>query len=414
MLIKQVVLMPDTFKPCTSYLYAIQLILLLNGCQTTAKSTTLYHTEQILSSTVTVNYAPDGRLWRLTPTEQAVYVDFSEDNGQSYQQAVKINPFEQKISTWPENPPALEISHSGRINVLYYADEAQRSTSFYSYSDDNGRTFSPPTLISNQAQSAMHYMDKMLVDKNDKLYLFWHDTRHDSHQKDHLRNSNTGVLSLYYSIKSVADYSQFSNSQFSNHFLSADICSCCRTATTLSNSGEPIIFARMVYEDGNRDHSIIRMNADGTWLKPQRVTHDNWGIEACPEHGPALAIDDNDRMHLTWFTLGNKRQGIFYAQTDDYGKTVTSPLALGNNARIPSHPDVIALKHRVVIIWKEFDGEQTTLRTKVSQDRGKTWQDKATGLSSKSKNGHPKLIANDTDIFVSWTSKNNGHQITKL
>jgi hypothetical protein len=54
--------------------------------------------EQILSSTVTVNFAPDGRLWRLTPTAQAVYLDYSTDNGKTYQQPIKINRTEQKIA----------------------------------------------------------------------------------------------------------------------------------------------------------------------------------------------------------------------------------------------------------------------------------------------------------------------------
>jgi hypothetical protein len=387
------------------------VLLFLSGCQSIANDINEQSkfSEQILSSTVTVNFAPDGRLWRLTPTKQAVYVDYSIDNGKTYQHPIKINTITQKISVWPENPPALEISHSGRINVLYYADEEQKSTSFFSYSDDNGQTFSQPVLVSNQAHSAMHYMDKMLIDKNDNLYLFWHDARHESHHKDHIHNTDSGILSLYYSIKPPSD-----QSQFNNHFLSAGICSCCRTATAFTSAGEPIILARMVYKDSVRDHSLIRMNADGTWLKPQRVTQDDWSIEACPAHGPALSVDENNRTHFTWFTLGDKRQGIFYAQTDDYGKTTSTPLALGDNNYIPSHPDVIALKQRVIIIWKEFNGEKTTLVSKESFDRGQTWTDKATGLSSASKNGYPKLISNQHDIFVSWTTNDQGHQVTKL
>jgi len=400
------------FDNCLSSIYFLLFSLLfLSGCQSMVSKGQLSSplSEQILSSTVTVNFAPDGRLWRLTPTAQAVYLDYSTDNGKTYQQPIKINQTEQKISAWPENPPALEISSSGRINVLYYADEEQNSTSFFSYSDDNGETFSSPVLVSNQAHSAMHYMDKMLVDKNDKLYLFWHDTRHDSHHRGHIHHLGSGILSLYYSIHSASDHSQFDN-----HFLSAGICSCCRTATAFTAEGEPIILARMVHEDGIRDHSLIRMNAEGSWLKPQRVTYDNWAIEACPEHGPAMAIDDKNRAHLTWFTLGDKRQGIFYAQTDDFGKTVSTPLVLGNNDYIPSHPDVISLGQRVILIWKEFDGEQTSLHAKESLDRGLTWTDKATGLTSQAKNGHPTLISDKKDIFVSWTAKDRGHQITKL
>lgn len=386
-------------------------VMLLVGCQSTAsnkkENTSLLY--EIPSSTVTANFAPDGRLWRLVPTEQTVYVDYSDDNGSSYSLPIVINKRKQKISAWPENPPAIEISNSGRINVLYYADEEQKSTSYYSYSEDNGQTFSTPALVSDHAQTAMHYMDKMLVDKEDKLYLIWHDTRHDSHQNMHKHELGSGILSLYYSVKSPSD-----DSQFSNHFLSSGICSCCRTATTLSANGAPVILARMVYDNGVRDHSLIRMNTDGTWQKPQRVTYDNWSVQACPEHGPALAIDNNNRTHFTWFTLGDTRRGIFYAQTDDYGKNVSKPLALGNIAHLPSHPDVITLKKRVIVVWKEFDGEQTTLHIKESLDRGETWQDKPTSLNSESKNSHPKLISNKTDIFISWTTRDKGYLLTML
>ncbi len=382
-------------------------LIILYSVQTTTNATEAknYFPHEILGATVSISFAPNGRLWRLIPTKKDIYVDYSNDSGNTYSKPIRVNKIEQRISVWPENPPAILISNSGRINILYYADEEQKSTSFFSYSDDNGQTFSIPVLISDQAQSAMHYMDKMLIDKNDKLYLFWHDTRHESHDKE----IGTGVSSLYYSIKIPAD-----NSQFSNYFLSSGICSCCRTATAFSNQGKPVILARMVYSNGIRDHALIQMNEDDLWQKPTRITHDNWEVEACPEHGPAIAIDAKNRTHLAWFTLGDTRQGIFYAQTDDFGKTVSPPVTLGNIDRLPSHADVIALDQRVVIVWKEFDGEQSLLHIKESHDRGISWLDKTTGLKSSSKNSHPKLVSNNKDIFLSWTTADKGHQIIKL
>ncbi len=403
------------YKNSLSILYILLFgSLSLNGCQSTPANNfeTPNPTLEILGSTVSANFAPDGRLWRLIPTDNTVYVDYSTDHGKTFSLPIAINKQQQKISAWPENPPAIEISASGRINILYYADEEQKSTSFFSYSDDNGLSFSTPKLISDQASTSMHYMDKMLIDKNDKLYLFWHDTRHDiSHTLNHNHNHDlgSGILSLYYSVKNPTD-----NSQFSNHFLSDGICSCCRTATAFTPNGKPVILARKVLKNGVRDHTLIRMNDKGNWLQPQRVTYDNWKIEVCPEHGPALAIDNKNRTHLTWFTLGETRQGIFYAHTDDYGKNLSSPIALGNIEYIPSHSDVLALNHRVILVWKEFDGEQTTLHTRESLDRGINWINKTTKLSSESSNSHPKLISNNTDIFLSWTTEDKGHQFTKL
>jgi len=87
-------------------------------------------------------------------------------------------------------------------------------------------------------------------------------------------------------------------------------------------------------------------------------------------------------------------------------------MTLGNPDRLPSHSDVIALDQRVVIVWKEFDGEQASLHLKESSDRGESWTDKSMALVSKPKNSHPKLISHNTDIFLSWTTENQDHQIT--
>ena len=390
----------------STFFYSISLIF-LSGCQVTENNTetNVNNAPSPINATVSATFAPDGRLWRLTPTKSAIYVDFSLDNGATYNSPVQVNKLEQKISAWPENPPAIKISPSGRINVLYYADTEQKSTSFFSYSDDKGKTFSTPTLVSDHAKSAMHYMDKMLVDNDNNVYLFWHDTRHESHNSEW----GAGALSLYYSIKTPSD-----QSLIKNEFLSNGICSCCRTATTFSNDGKPVIFARMVYKNGIRDHALIRMDNKNTWLKPQRVTKDNWSIEACPEHGPSIAIDQQNRTHLTWFTLGDIRKGIFYAHSDDFGKTVSAPVPLGNINHLPSHADVITLNQRVIIAWKEFDGEQTSLHIKESFDRGESWLNKSADLSTSSRNSHPKLMSNNSDIFLSWTTQNEGHRILKL
>jgi len=384
-------------------------LLLIQGCQTGAKGLNNNNlADQVLNSAISVAFAPDGRLWRLIPTSDAVFIDSSTDYGKTYTEAIKINPTDQKISAWPENPPAIAISQSGRIHVLYYADEKQKSTSFFSYSDNNGQTFSKPVLISDHADTDRHYMDQMLVDKNNKVYMFWHDTRHEQHEQQG-HHTGTGALSLYYTVTDKPALAEFTN-----RFISDGICSCCRTAIAFSPDEKPVILARMVYPDDIRDHALINMNADGKWSKPQRVTFDDWKIDACPEHGPALAIDNRNRAHLTWFTLGDKHQGIFYSHTDDDGKTLSQAIALGDASRLPSHPDVAAVGMRVALAWKEFDGETTHILVKESSDRGITWTKDKKILSTTADSGHPNLISHDGRIFLSWTSNDVGHHFIEI
>lgn len=384
---------------------SVFLLLLLNACQlqnnpSAAKTASL----PIIRSTVAANFGSDGRLWRLIPTSDAVYIDYSDNNGQTFSQPVQVNPASQKISAWPENPPAIAVSRSGRIHVLYYADEAQKSTSYYSYSDDGGKTFSMPMLVSDHADSAMHYMDKMLLDNEDKVYLFWHDRRHELLDQQ----LGSGVLSLYYTISGQK------HEGFENRFVSGGICSCCRTATALSSDNKPVILARMVFPEGVREHALIHMDENGDWNRPVRVTTDRWTIEACPEHGPALSIDKQGRSHLAWFTLGNVRQGIFYAQTDDYGINVSKPMAIGDRSRLPGHPDILALNDRVALTWKEFDGENTYIRVQESYDRGAGWSTPKTVFKTAGDNGHPHLISNGQAIFLSWMSSELGYKILQL
>ena len=381
---------------------------MLLGCQASdlgGKNAAQIYLQEINSSTVSIDFGPDGRLWRLIPTPDSVYIDYSDNNGSTYSQPVRVNKKAQKINVWPENPPAVVVSKSGRIHVLYYADEAQKATTFFSFSDDNGQTFSDPVLVSDHAQSDKHYMDKMLVDENNKVYLFWHDTRHEKHNEA----LGSGVLSLYFSMTETPG-----SGEFINRKVSDGICSCCRTATDFSPEKLPVVLARVVFNDGARDHALIRMEDNGTWSGLQRVTQDDWLIDACPEHGPALSIDERGRSHLVWFTLGDKRQGIFYGHSDDYGMSLSRPMQLGKTGRLPSHPDVLSVGDHVVLAWKEFDGNEESILVKESYDRGETWQLEKAMLSTTAKSGHPFLIAYREKIYLSWTARDKGHQLIEV
>jgi hypothetical protein len=389
-------------------IFSMLCLYILMGCQTTGDTKDKINSNyqhEILGSTVAVSFAPDGRLWRLVPTKNAMYVDYSDDNGISFQDPKKINPNSQNINTWPENPPAITISQSGRIHLIYYANAQQKATTFFSFSDDNGKSFSKPVLVSDHAATDMHYMDKMLVDDDNKVYLFWHDTRHEHLNKD----LGSSVLSLFFSTKEFPG-----DEKFINHKVSDGICSCCRTAIELSPEGLPVIMARMVFNGGIRDHALIKMEKNKVWSKPLRITQDQWQIEACPEHGPALSIDNEGRIHLAWFTLGSERKGIFYAQTDDFGKKVLPAMPLGNIKFLPGHPAVKAVGKQVVLAWKEFDGQQASIVVKLSDDRGITWHKDKKMLVAADNSGHPDLIAKGKKVFLSWTSEDEGHRIIEV
>ena len=383
--------------------------LLLTACQSTGKKASLTpyhgHGNTALKGIIVTDFAPDGTLWRLFPTDKNIFVEYSTDLGRSFSQSFKVNPEQQNINIWAENPPIIKVSRSGRIHVLYYADEDQRATTYFSYSDDQGRTFSTPILMSDEATTAMHYMDQMLVDSTGKVYFFWHDTRHGRHDP----KLGSGVVSLYYTTFDSL------NGRLENQKITGGICSCCRTATALAPNDKPVILARMVLENGIRDHALIRLLDNNQWSKPIQAITDDWRVDACPEHGPAISIDDQGRSHLVWFTLGEQRQGIFYAHTDDYGHHVSHPpLALGNPSQLPGHPDVLAIGNRVYLTWQQFDGQQTDIVVQHSIDRGHTWSHPKNVLSVSGRSAHPKLLRKNKEAYLIWSTEAKGLQLINI
>jgi hypothetical protein len=141
---------------------------------------------------------------------------------------------------------------------------------------------------------------------------------------------------------------------------------------------------------------------------------DDWQIEACPVHGPALAIGPEGRYHIAWFTQGRARQGLFYANSSDHGQHFSNPMPLGDLKRLPSHPDVIALGQRVILAWSEFDGVKTQIMAMQSQDGGRTWSKAKPAAESASESDYPFLLTNGQAIFVSWNSQREGHRLIPI
>ena len=149
-------------------------------------------------------------------------------------------------------------------------------------------------------------------------------------------------------------------------------CECCRIAVAFAGPGKPVVVFRNIFDGGVRDHAVITFH--GATPGPlERVSDDNAKLDACPHHGPSIAVAPDGTYHVTWFALGRKLKGLFYARSEDGGKHFSAPMPLGDSARQVSRPYVLAGDNGVYLAYKTFDGERTTIEVKSSRDGGKTW-----------------------------------------
>lgn len=379
-------------------------MLLLSGCShdhqsIKAGSADYSHYPQGSGLFVAGAFDRQGRLWRVVPEKDHVYVDYSTDQGKTFSAPVPVNQDTQRIKVSGENSPNIAVDRSGRIYVIYAAEGSQPVTVYSSLSTDGGLSFSQPAPISDKAGEANSFQARLVLNHQDQAYVFWHDER-DRTDWRQLGNA------IYYT---RIDENNHPHSHV--YKVSDMLCECCHIAAAFDSHDQPLLLARFIYADGARDHGLIETSVNGKESTSHRVTFDQWRIEACPEHGPSLAIADDDRFHIAWFTQGSERKGLFYAYSTDHGQHFSQPLALGASDKLPSHPDVIAVDRHVVLAWLEFDGVKTQLQAMQSQDGGKTWGSPRNLAESASSNNYPFLLKTGGRIFVSWNSIKEGYRL---
>ena len=185
----------------------------------------------------------------------------------------------------------------------------------------------------------------------------------------------------------------------------------------IDNTDTPVIVWRHIFGKNVRDHGMARL--DGSVRKAddesavQRVTFEKWEVEACPHHGPALSIS-GDTYHLAWFNHAAERSGLFYAYSADAGKTFTSPLSVGNSARQAGHAAVLSKGKNVYLAWKEFDGEVSVINAMRSRDGGVSWGAVQKIAETRDMSDHPLLIADREQVYLSWSSLQEGYRLIAL
>jgi hypothetical protein len=157
-----------------------------------------------------------------------------------------------------------------------------------------------------------------------------------------------------------------------------------------------VAFWRHVFEHNERDHAIAVLEPN---RKPvvHRVTFDHWQIEACPHHGPGLAIDNRGVKHAVWFTQIDGESRAFYGQLhDDAPPTHVLELPRGT-----THPDVGVSGTEVAIAWKRFDGTHSLLESRISHDGGNSFVEAVTAKTTGDSD-QPHLIANQNGVWAVW------------
>ncbi|MDD5181261.1 MAG: sialidase family protein [Gallionellaceae bacterium] len=357
------------------------------------------------SLAVTAAFDEKGRLWRVLVRGRHVLVSHSDDGGNSYSHPVKVNSEAEDILGDGENRPKI-IVRKGIIYISYTQGLAKPMTGHirFSRSMDGGETFSQPVTVNDNLEIISHRFETMGVNDRGQVYIAWLDKR-DLSEAAKKGEKYTG-LGVYYAVSDDNGASFHPNIKAADHG-----CECCRAAMAIDTDGTPVIAWRHVFGKNVRDHAMLRLDGKSGLA---RLSNDNWEIDACPHHGPAISIARDGVYHFVWFNNAPERHGLFYAYSSDQGKSFSSPVSFGNFKAQAAHPYVLSLGKRVSIVWKEFDGETTSINLMQSGDGGKLWSAPRQIASTADTSDHPMLVGNGEQAYLSWNTGKEGYRLIAL
>jgi hypothetical protein len=326
------------------------------------------------------------------------------------------------IEAHGEAPPKLSYAPDGGLYAAYTVGKVipgerfPKSALRLVKSTDGGHTWSEPVTVTNGAVFGSHSFHGLHVAKNGTVYVSWLGKKdRDSTDKpkpmsmpippaaggEHSAHEVSGAW-----IARSADGGKTWSSPI--RVDSGEACPCCRTSVVSTKDGTLYMAWRHVYPGNIRDVVVAKSTDDGnTWSTPVLVHADNWKFDACPHAGPAIALDDEGRLHIAWWTGKEGSAGVYYAHSTDGARTFSEPIAMGiAQFSRPAHVQLaLSSRNRVIVAWDDGTKKVSQVMMRISNDGG-AHIGAATPVSAEGRVAtFPVLGVSGDSVAIAWSEE---------
>jgi hypothetical protein len=138
-----------------------------------------------------------------------------------------------------------------------------------------------------------------------------------------------------------------------------------------------------------------------------RVHADDWVFDGCPHACPSLQVDARRRLHVAWWTGAEKKAGVYYASSDDGGRSFGAPVAMrvADFSR-PSHAQLaVGGDSLVIVAWEDGTVVVPQVLMRVSRDGGATFAAAQRVSSSQRAAGFPVLALSRREVTIAWSEQ---------
>ena len=263
--------------------------------------------------------------------------------------------------------------------------------------NSSGKNIKDDFLLNTDGINAEHGFVSITPNNDKGFFITWLDGRNTIEKE--LDGSHKPMTIRFAEITNNGDIINESE-------LDAATCDCCQTSISMTNNG-PIVVYRDRSNKEVRDIYSTR-NIKGVWETPALLNNDGWVINGCPVNGPKV-VSSLKNLAVAWFTVVNDKPIVNVSFSKNDGDSFQKPIVLNDNGAI-GRVDVAFLNNKeVVVSYMEFDDLGTYLRIKKVSIDGKVSKPITISKIDGGRNtGVPQLELLNDEIFIVWTSSNNG------
>ncbi len=351
-------------------------------------------------------FGPDGSLWVAWSSAGRIRVARSADMGASFGPATEITRGPMKLDHAADTRPQIAVDAGGRATVGWtvLTDVQFQGDVYYAHAERNATAFGPPRRLDGNPAGKRFL--SLALDPGRDMLATWVDKRDLAAARAAGRE--------YAGAAVYAAWSRDGGASFGEPLIIQEhTCECCRLAVDFVAPGRPVVVWRNLYGKA-RDHAIATFAGAGSVGPVYRVSDDDWEIDACPHHGPSIAVTADGSYHVAWFTASPVRTGLFYARSADAGAHFSAPQPIGDPSRQPARPQLLAFGNELWLAWREYDGEATEVVVMHSPDGGRNWSTRSVAGRSTSRADHPLLIGDGARAYVSWLTQAEGYRLLPL
>ena len=303
-------------------------------------------------------------VWAHTGSDSSLNVMLArQDAGGPFEPPVRVNDLPGDLAASKEMPPQVVVDGRGVVYVGWVSERPSPGKPRgdagirLARSTNGGRTFSPAVTIASDPTGwpgANFYFD-LASAPDGSLWAAWLDLRAYADSLAARPAGHEGDVPENHVEFRVTRSADGGRSFGAPAVLDTVACICCRTA--LASGPDTTVHAiwRHVFPGSVRDFQTARSLPSGTAFgAPVRIHDDHWVINGCPDIGPDIAVDGGGGVHVAWYTGAEGRQGLWYASSQDGGRSFGEPVGLVTKGYVPpSEVKLTALGDRIWGVWED-------------------------------------------------------------